>query len=99
MAIVSAAMIYVLLKFSSLFRVLVMSVMFVMCTCVLCMCAYVVCACVWIYNFVFSQFAASLPEHIDRIVYIEGVYPLPIKVVSHEVFTYFCSMHANTQIQ
>ena len=44
---------------------------------------------IFIYNdarFVFPQFAASLPEHIDRIVYIEGVCPVPMKAVSHQVF-------------
>ena len=39
-----------------------------------------------ILDFVFPQFAGSLLEHTDRIVYIEGVGPLPMKAVSHQVF-------------
>ena len=34
----------------------------------------------------FFQFAASLPECVDRIVYIEGVCIPPVKAVSHQVF-------------
>ena len=46
-------------------------------------------------DFVFPQFAGSLPEHIDRIVFIEGVGPLPMKAVSRQVFKYIF-VHANT---